>query len=94
MFIAATPCSLARLIFPPQTINVDLGADVGVMIRRHPGHDVVVVPAPEAFILQLYTVSVKLLGKRSIENSAQREAETWDRFRDVDVSRTIERICE
>ena len=97
MFIAATPCPLVCLCFPSQLINVDLGADVVVRIRRYPGHDVVVVPAPEAFILQRYTMvdlSVELFGKRAIENPAQREAETWDRFRDVDVSRTIERIYE
>ena len=97
MFIAATPCPLVCLCFPSQSINVDLGADVVVRIRRYPGHDVVVVPASEAFILQRYTMvdlSVELFGKRAIENPAQREAETWDRFRDVDVSRTIERIYE
>ena len=97
MFIAATPCPLVCLCFPSQSINVDLGADVVVRIRRYPGHDVVVVPAPEAFTLQRYTMvdlSVELFGKRAIENPAQREAETWDRFRDVDVSRTIERIYE
>ena len=51
----------------------------------------------EAFILQRYTIvnlSVKFVGKRAIENPAQREAETWDRLRDVDVSRAIERINE
>ena len=39
-------------------------------------------------------LNVELFGKRAIENSAQREAGTWDRFRYVDVSRTIERIYE
>ena len=88
MFIAATPCPLVCLCFSSQSINVDLGADVVVRIQRFHGHDVVVVPAPEAFILQWYTIvdlSVELLGKRVIENPAQREAETWVRFRDVDV---------
>ena len=97
MFIAATHCPLVCLCFPSQSINVDLGADVGVRIRRYPGHDVVVVPAPEAFILQRYTIvdlSVEFLGKRAIENPAQREVEAWDIFRDVDVSRAIERIYE
>ena len=97
MLIAATPCPLVCLCFPSQSINIDLGADVGVRIRRYPGHDVVVVPAPEAFILQRYTIvdlSVELFDKRAIENPNQREAETWDRFRDVDMSRAIERIYE
>ena len=97
MFIAATPCPIVCLCFPSQSINVDLGADVVVRIRRYPGHDVVVVPAPEAFILQRYTIDdlgVEFLGKRAIENPAQREAEAWDKFGDVDVSRTIERIYE
>ena len=88
MFIAATPCPLVCLCFPSQSINVDLGADVVVRIRGYTGHDVVVVPAPEALVLQRYTIvdlSVEFLGKRAIENPDQREAETWDRFRDVDV---------
>ena len=70
MFIAATPCPTVCLRFPSQSINVDLGADVGVRIRGYPGHDIVVVPAPEAFILQRYAIvdlSVELLGKRAIE---------------------------
>ena len=97
MFIGATPCPLVCLCFPSQSINVSLGADVVVRMRRFPGHDVVVVPAPEAFILQRFIIvdlSVELLGKQAIENPAQREAETWGRFRDVDVSRTIEGIYE
>ena len=61
-----------------QSVNVDLGAHVGVPPRGDSGDDVVVVPAPEVFLLQGHAVvelGVELLGKRVIEYPAQYEAD-------------------